>query len=55
MIDLLAPRSNDIWEIVLNGKTERLREMLARNPERAKTASDGHTLLEIAALLRSGE
>ena len=45
MIDLLAERSSDIWHIVINGKVERLRELLARNPERAKAAGDGHTLL----------
>jgi ankyrin repeat protein len=45
MIDLLAERSNDIWHLVINGKVERLRELLARNPERAKTAWEGETLL----------
>jgi ankyrin repeat protein len=45
MIDLLAERSSDIWHLVINGKVERLRELLTRNPERAKAAGDGHTLL----------
>ena len=64
MIDLLAARSRDIWELTINGRVERLRELLAANPERAKTAWDGHTLLmwlpdddaramEIATLLLS--
>jgi len=45
MIDLLAARSADIWELTINGKVDRLRELLARKPERAKTAWDGDTLL----------
>ena len=45
MIDLLAPRSADIWELTMNGRVERLRELLDRSPERAKTAWKGHTLL----------
>jgi len=45
MIELLAARSADIWELTINGRVERLRELLDRNPERAKAAWDGHTLL----------
>jgi ankyrin repeat protein len=45
MIDLLATRSADIWELVINGKVERLREILVRHPERAKTSWEGETLL----------
>ncbi len=45
MIDLLSPHSNDVWELINNGKVERLREVLARTPERAKAAWERETLL----------
>ena len=45
MIDLLAERSRDVWQLVNNGKVERLRELLREKPELAKTVSGGHTLL----------
>ncbi len=45
MIDLLATHSTDIWELTINGKVHRLRELLAINPELAKTNAGGHTLL----------
>jgi ankyrin repeat protein len=45
MIALLGSRSRDIWELTVNGNVERLRELLGGNPELAKTAWRGHTLL----------
>ncbi|MES2521640.1 MAG: ankyrin repeat domain-containing protein, partial [Gemmatimonadota bacterium] len=45
MIDLLSPHSRDVWELTHAGKVERLREVLAEQPERARVAWDGHTPL----------
>jgi len=45
MIDMLASRSNDVWQLVINGKLDRFRSLLSTQPELAKTASRGHTLL----------
>ncbi len=45
MIELLAGRSNDIWQLVMNGKLARVRSLLEANPELAKTGWGGHTLL----------
>jgi ankyrin repeat protein len=46
MIDLLAPVSRYMWTLVYRGKTDRLREILATEPERAKEVSEnGITLL----------
>jgi uncharacterized protein len=45
MIDLLAPLSRDVWELTMNGKVERLREVLHEKPERARVSWKGHTPL----------
>jgi uncharacterized protein len=45
MIDLLAPLSRDVWELTMNGKVERLREVLREKPERARVSWNGHTPL----------
>jgi hypothetical protein len=41
MIDLLAPHSRDIWNLVFTGKVARVREVLATDPGIAKTVSKG--------------
>jgi ankyrin repeat protein len=45
MIALLGRYSRDMWELVYSGQIERVRELLAENPEIAKLAGGGHTLL----------
>ena len=45
MIDLLSRYSRDIWEQTYAGKIERLREVLAEDPERARVSGGGHTPL----------
>ncbi len=45
MIDLLSRYSRDVWSLAFAGKIERLREVLAEDPDRAGEASNGHTLL----------
>jgi uncharacterized protein len=45
MLDLLGPYSHDVWGLTFAGKLERLREVLADKPERARVAYDGHTPL----------
>jgi uncharacterized protein len=43
MIDLLAPHTRDIWNLVYTGQVERLRELLSEKPERARVVWDGWT------------
>jgi len=38
MIDLLGRHSRDLWNLAFTGKVDRLRELLAANPELAKSA-----------------
>jgi ankyrin repeat protein len=45
MIDLLGRYSRDVWELTYAGKLERLREVLAEQPELARVAGGGHTPL----------
>ena len=45
MIDLLGRVSRSAWEVAYAGKVERLRELLAEKPERARATGDGETLL----------
>lgn len=45
MIDLLAPTSRDLWELVFLGRIGRVRELIAESPERAKTRSAMQTPL----------
>jgi ankyrin repeat protein len=45
MIDLLAPRSRDIWELAFVGKVERLRALLAEHPELGRLGGGGQTPL----------
>lgn len=45
LIDLLAPHSTDVWELTHAGKVERLRDVLAERPERARSVWSGHSLL----------
>jgi ankyrin repeat protein len=46
MIDLLSRVSGDVWSLALHGKIDRLREVLAGDPERARDAGPhGSTLL----------
>ena len=45
MIDLLSRYSRDIWELTYAGKIERLREVLAEDPERAHASGGGYTPL----------
>src|SRR5689334_20544495 len=40
VMDLLAPRSRDVWNLTYNGYLDRLREVLAENPERARVDWD---------------
>ncbi len=44
MIDLLARHSRSAWEVGYAGHVDRLRELLAEKPERAR-GYDGETLL----------
>ncbi len=45
MIELLGRVSRDVWELVLSGNVERLREVFRTEPEKARLTADGHTLL----------
>jgi uncharacterized protein len=45
MIDLLSAHSRDVWELTYLGKIDRLRELLAQSPERARINAGGHTPL----------
>ena len=45
MIELLGRFSRSAWEVAYAGKVERLRELLAEMPERARATGDGETLL----------
>ncbi len=46
MIALLAPRSNDFWELVYVGAIDRVREILRESPERARVVTrEKHTPL----------
>jgi ankyrin repeat protein len=45
MIHLLARISRSTWEVGYGGKVDRLRELLAERPERARATGDGETLL----------
>lgn len=45
MIDLLGRFSRSVWEVAYAGKVDRLRELLAEKPERARATGDGETLL----------
>ena len=45
MIDLLGRFSRSTWEVAYAGKVDRLRELLAEKPERARATGDGETLL----------
>ncbi len=45
MIDLLSRYSRDIWELAYAGKLERLRDVLADDPDGARAASGGQTPL----------
>ena len=45
MIELLGRYSRDVWELVYSGRLERVRELLAEDPELAKLAGGGQTLL----------
>ncbi|HVY68603.1 MAG TPA: ankyrin repeat domain-containing protein, partial [Verrucomicrobiae bacterium] len=45
-IEMIAPRSREVWNLVFLGKVERLREVLVEKPELAKSvSSEGETLL----------
>jgi hypothetical protein len=45
MIELLSRFSRSAWEVGYAGNIERLRELLAEKPERARATGDGETLL----------
>jgi ankyrin repeat protein len=45
MIDLLAEHSRDVWELTYTGKLERLRQVLAEDPRRARVSWEGQTPL----------
>jgi ankyrin repeat protein len=46
MIDLLTPYSRDVWTLAHNGKIDRLREVMAAEPARAREmGSNGRTAL----------
>jgi ankyrin repeat protein len=45
MIALLGKLSRSAWEVGYAGKVDRLRELLAEKPERARATGDGETLL----------
>jgi ankyrin repeat protein len=45
MIDVLGRFSRSAWEVGYAGKVDRLRELLAEKPERARATGDGETLL----------
>jgi ankyrin repeat protein len=44
-IDLLCRSSRSLWEVSFAGKVDRVRELLAERPERARATGDGETLL----------
>ena len=43
MIELLAPYTRDVWNLVYTGQTKRLHELLAGKPDLAKVVWDGWT------------
>ena len=45
MIELLSPLSRDVWELTYLGKIDRLREIFAETPERARVVWNGWTPL----------
>ena len=45
MIELLGRVSRSTWEVAYAGNVERVRELLAEKPERARATGDGETLL----------
>ena len=45
LIELLGRHSRSAWEVGYAGKVDRLRELLAEKPERARATGDGETLL----------
>lgn len=45
MIDLLAPLSRDVWELTYIGRVDRLRELFAEDPARARVTWKGSTPL----------
>ena len=45
IIDLLGRFTRSVWEVGYAGKVDRLRELLAEKPERARATGDGETLL----------
>lgn len=45
MIELLGRHSRDIWELIYSGRIDRVRELLAEQPDLARTAGNGHSLL----------
>jgi ankyrin repeat protein len=45
MIRLLSRFSRSAWEVGYAGNVDRLRELLADKPERARATGDGETLL----------
>jgi uncharacterized protein len=45
MIDLLSRFSRSTWEVGYAGNVDRVRELLAEKPERARATGDGETLL----------
>jgi hypothetical protein len=61
MIDLLGRFSRSTWEVGYAGKVDRLRELLAEKPERARamvTAADRaerNAMFDVARLLRERE
>ena len=45
VLDLLAPHSRDAWALVCAGKIDRLRELIAAEPDLAKMRDDNDTIL----------
>src|SRR5207237_1068077 len=45
VIELLGDLSRDVWELTINGKVDRLRDVLRTQPERARVNWKGNTLL----------
>ena len=45
MIDFLAPLSRDVWSLAIIGDTERLREVLDKEPRLARSAGEYETPL----------
>jgi ankyrin repeat protein len=45
MIDLLAPLSRDVWELTYLGRVDRLRDLFAEDPARARVTWEGQTPL----------